>query len=328
MGVTHFLLLGSLGLAITVQAQNCGQPVLHDTMFVKGDDILRPSFQDGAIVHLGCKEGYRSLGPTDITCTGGQWTPVRMTCEKKNCGSAGEVPNLEIDYPEGTEYGAQLKFECKPGYHAVGGSPNIFCREQGWDGRLPTCEETTCDQPPPGNNANFKPLSDEPYPYRAVITYTCLGGFVLNGSNTLTCSEDGKFHPEPPNCIKVECEEPDIKNAFQVSGARPPYGHKATVKYQCNPGFVLEGQDTLICEINSKWSTSFPTCKHRLHPTDGPKDPTENGGQGLSTGTKAVLGTLILLREAILKVCLQKMQRKYNYRNDPVCPVLLGVKTP
>uniref|UniRef100_A0A665V0N7 Sushi domain-containing protein n=1 Tax=Echeneis naucrates TaxID=173247 RepID=A0A665V0N7_ECHNA len=386
MGFTHFLLLSTLSLGISVQAQSCSRPVGRPNMQLKGDDILKDSFPDGSTATFECATGYRSDGGSGtVTCTTGQWSLPELSCKGKSCGSAGEVTNGEVSYPEGNLYGAKLTVKCNDGYMPVGGSKNIFCLDNGWGGRLPSCEVTTCDPPPPisngqffpmqeepysyrqsllyicdhgytlsgtstivcsGNgqfdpsppncvtqscsrpvgrpnmqlkgddilkdsfpdgstatfecatgyrsdggsgtvtctagqwslpelsctmttcsppppisNGQFFPMQEEPYSYRHILLYICDRDYTLNGTSTIVCSENGQFDPSPPNCVKVNCEEPEIKNGVWVQGARPPYGHKATVMLQCDDGFVMEGKATQICQINSSWSPGLPTCK-------------------------------------------------------------------
>ncbi|KAG7236926.1 hypothetical protein INR49_000010, partial [Caranx melampygus] len=258
MGVTHFLLLCALSMVVT--AQDCGRPELPEGMVLKGDAILQETFQDGSSVSLGCDPGYQSSGPPSLTCTGGTWSTLRMTCTKRNCGSVGEVVNGDVEYPEGTLFGAVLQVRCNPGYRRVGGSKVIRCDVQGWDGRLPVCEAVVCEVPPAVENANVSPLKDS-YQYRDSIKYTCLRDYTLIGQASLTCSDDGTFTPNPPECKNVQCAEPVIKNGGWNGGARPPYTYKSTVILKCEDGYQMEGDGTITCEKDNNWSPQLPTCK-------------------------------------------------------------------
>ncbi|KAM9351035.1 C4b-binding protein alpha chain [Symphorus nematophorus] len=193
-----------------------------------------------------------------ITCTAGTWSNVNMKCTLKNCGAFDEVPNGEIDYREGTNFGAKIVISCNTGYVLVG-KGQIVCGDGGWEGRAPSCEVMTCDPPPAFSGGSFSP-DKESYDYREVIQYTCNKELTLNGSSAVSCSEHGKFTPHPPTCVRVQCEEPVIKNGDWVQGSRPPYGFRATLTYKCKKGFEIKGDATFTCDINSRWSPALPTC--------------------------------------------------------------------
>ncbi|KAM3617891.1 uncharacterized protein V6R79_012434 [Siganus canaliculatus] len=259
MGVICFLLLSCLGLCITAQAQDCSRPVLGASIGLKGNDILLPAFPNGIRVALTCDVGYVSAGGSPfITCTDGTWSPVRLKCERKNCGEPFQVQNGHLTFPQGTEFGDTVQYSCDPGFILVG-SDELTCGADGWIGREPTCEVVTCDPPPQIKDGAFIPDKDV-YEYREVVRYTCTNGLDLVGSNAVSCSETGTW-PDPPSCKRVQCSEPDIKNAVWVSGSRPPYKYKATVTYECRSGYKMEGSATLTCDSNNNWTPELPNCK-------------------------------------------------------------------
>ncbi|XP_074514636.1 membrane cofactor protein-like [Sebastes fasciatus] len=290
MCVTSLLLLSSLSLAITAQAQACSRPVGGGNMTLN-DDL--PTYPDGTKVTFACNAGYVAVGGSAaITCTAGSWSTLRMKCDRSNCGSAGEVEYGIIDYPEGTEFGDRLKVTCKTGYRMVG-KDRLFCGAQGWLGRLPECEVVSCNPPPAPKNVTFRP-NKETYTYGEVVQYTCQNDVTLSGSSESSCSVNGMFEPAPPTCIYVECPEPNITDAYWVGGSRPPHKYQATVTYMCNSGFTMIGQSTLTCGIGRQWSPEFPKCQGAT----GPDVPPRNDGN-----TKAVwLGVCLTVSGTVLLV--------------------------
>uniref|UniRef100_A0A8P4FWJ7 Sushi domain-containing protein n=1 Tax=Dicentrarchus labrax TaxID=13489 RepID=A0A8P4FWJ7_DICLA len=267
MGVTYFLLC-CLSLAITAQAQDCSRPVGGPNMVLKDKDILLETFPDGTQVTFACEVGYISAGGSAISiCQGGSWTPVRLKCERKNCGPIGEVENGNVDYPEGTEFGDRAVITCHDGFILVG-KDKIYCQDKGWANRLPVCEVVSCDPPPAVADGTFKPVS-ESYSYRDVVQYSCQKGYTLNGSISASCSDDGTFQPAPPSCIMVRCSDPQVDNAELTEGSQRVYGYMATVTFKCKTGFMMTGANSQRCEINSQWSPPLSckliTCK--LPPT-------------------------------------------------------------
>uniref|UniRef100_A0A667Z844 C4b-binding protein alpha chain-like n=1 Tax=Myripristis murdjan TaxID=586833 RepID=A0A667Z844_9TELE len=260
VGVSFLLLLSTISLTGIAQAQNCSVPVAGPNMHLSENDIFTTHFENGSEVTFVCDVGYASAGGArKIICIAGTWSQVNLKCERKNCGSPGEVENGEFLYQD-TLFGDKAVARCNPGYMMVGQNERI-CRDGGWSGRVPVCEVVTCEPPPQVENASpFTPQRDS-YSYRDVVQYKCQKDFTLNGSSSLTCSENGHFTPDPPKCIKVICEDPNIANAHFESGARPPYGYKAFVVFRCNTGFVMEGRPGLTCTIDGQWSPKPPICK-------------------------------------------------------------------
>ncbi|XP_034551630.1 C4b-binding protein alpha chain-like isoform X9 [Notolabrus celidotus] len=260
MTIICLFLLSSLGLALTVQARGCERPVLGPNMSLKGTDILLKEFPDGTKVGFTCNDGYIPRGgPTTSTCTNGEWSAMAMQCEKKNCGSLGEVPNGDIDYSEGTEFGNTAVVTCQLGYTLVGSS-RIHCGNEGWMNRLPNCEVVACETPAQITDGTFSP-EKENYEYREVIHYTCRKDFTLSGSVSRMCSENGSFSPEAPVCTNVQCAKPDVKNANRVGGFKAVYMYKEVVEHECQPKYTMSGKSTSVCDINGKWTPALLKCE-------------------------------------------------------------------
>uniref|UniRef100_A0A8C6S970 Sushi domain-containing protein n=1 Tax=Neogobius melanostomus TaxID=47308 RepID=A0A8C6S970_9GOBI len=229
-------------------------------------DVTFPA-PDGTSVTFTCQVGYRSVESGTVACSAGTWSSLNMRCEKFNCGSAGEVINGNVDYSEGTEFGAYARVVCNEGYMVVG-HETVHCGSRGWQGRLATCEVIRCDAPNPIANGYFSPVK-ESYKDSEVITYSCEGQHKLNGSKTATCQENGQFHPAPPKCVLVNCPEPRVDKGMLAGGARPPYGHMSSVTFRCAVGHTMEGRDTVNCDINSKWSPALPKCNRKYNSSHG-----------------------------------------------------------
>ncbi|XP_061544288.1 membrane cofactor protein-like isoform X1 [Phycodurus eques] len=299
-----FLLPFYLGLAKIAQAQDCSRPTLGNDMNLKGDDILLDTFRDGSKAHVECAVGYVWAGGTSsITCTAGVWSPLTLLCERTNCGSAEEVANGSLDYSEGTLFGATIYIRCKIGFILVGDSERICLASGKWKGHPPSCEVVTCDPPQELAKGSFSPIK-ESYNYEDVVQYTCIKDHVLNGSKAVSCSADHQFKPDAPVCIEVNCQDLKIQNAELLSGARPPYGHMASVTFQCMSGYRMIGSPTLTCDINSHWSPKPLTCQRieTTTTTTKPNDketPKENSGNhlGMSVGiaVAVIIGLALIL---------------------------------
>ncbi|XP_034083557.1 membrane cofactor protein-like isoform X2 [Gymnodraco acuticeps] len=260
MAASFLLLLTSVGLFLSAQAQDCSSPVGGDNMGLKGNDILLQSFPDGTKVTFACDVGYVTAGGSaSITCTAGDWSSLRMTCKRKQCGAFEDVPNGNVDYSQGNEFGDKLTVTCKPGYNLVG-NPNILCGNEGWMGRPPVCEVMYCHPPKTPTIGSFYPVKEE-YEYREVIVFSCPDTFTLNGSKSLSCSESGVFSPAVPECVQIDCKEPVVEFGHWDSGSRGPYTYKATVTFKCDKGYRMTNSATIICGINELWEPALPKCE-------------------------------------------------------------------
>ncbi|KAK2897245.1 hypothetical protein Q8A73_013625 [Channa argus] len=258
----------------TCFTQNCSKPTLGPHMNLRDEFILLETFPDGTKVYLTCEVGYAPAGgSTVITCSAGSWSRVTLRCERKHCGSAGEITNGQVEYPEGTQFGDKALFHCDIGYTLVG-NREIMCGDKGWMGRLPVCEVMICSPPHGVVNGTFSPNNDE-YNYGDVVLYSCNKDNTLIGSRSITCSEDGTFKPEPPTCRMVECKDPQIVNGKWQTGSRPPHRPSSTVTLNCNSGYLMKGAATQTCEISGEWSPGLPTCERMVEC----KDPQIVNGQ-------------------------------------------------
>ncbi|KAG7485797.1 hypothetical protein JOB18_018492 [Solea senegalensis] len=220
-----------LGLVVTVaiaQGQSCSKPVAGPNMKLRNKFILSETFPNNSRVSFTCADGYMAAGwPRFITCTSGTWSPVKLNCQRFNCGSAGEVLYGRVDYPEGTQ---------------------------------------ACDPPPPLANGDYSPKVEEVYFYGNMIRYSCDKGYALDGSKSAVCSESGQFMPrDPPECIyvgDVKCKDPGhLANGERTAGFQALHGYLSTVTFQCDSGYIMVGAGTITCGLDSNWSPGLPQCR-------------------------------------------------------------------
>ncbi|XP_060913938.1 membrane cofactor protein-like [Labrus mixtus] len=310
MAVCLVFLLSSLGLAITAQAQDCTKPVPEPNMTLKDKDIVLQEFPDGTKVTFTCGVGYQSAGGSGAsTCSAGNWSPVTLQCERKNCGALDAVINGEITYPTSTLFGDTAVVKCNAGYIRVGGG-TIRCGDAGWLDRLPVCEVLKCGPPPAIADGTFYPEKDE-YEYNEVVRYTCQKDFTLSGSKSVSCSDDRKFTPAAPTCINVQCEAPKINNGDFTAGARYPYKHQSTVTHKCRTGYMMIGQSTSVCGIDGQWSPKLLECKPKPGGEEGNGGLGKgNGGSSIGKTVGIIIGCVAVLILIVLAICYFKKKKK------------------
>ncbi|XP_027000357.2 complement component receptor 1-like protein isoform X2 [Tachysurus fulvidraco] len=249
-----------LTMAVKVRAQ-CDEPVVGGNRIMTEGSQQGP-FPEGTSIKFKCSTGYIPVSravSSSVTCNGNQWSELELQCKKKSCGNPGEIPYGKYVYQaeEAVLFGAVITAVCNKGYQLVGYDIRT-CRANGWDGRPPDCEVVKCQPPPDVKDGTFEPVEDQ-YAYEEGVSYSCKRGLDLIGSSILTCSDKGHFQPNPPQCLLVTCDRPDIPNAVRIEGKSPPYKYSEFVRYQCNKGFKMEGADRMVC-TEKGWDPPPPQC--------------------------------------------------------------------
>ncbi|XP_072281332.1 complement receptor type 1-like isoform X3 [Pyxicephalus adspersus] len=225
--------------------------LLDKTIFTKGFK----AFYD-------CRPGYtRVPGKINyVICTGdGTWSLPENFCTRRTCGNPGEANNAEM-IAEDFLFGSKVTYICNPGYKMVSRRNYRECLANGaWSNALPECEVQLCLQPQTIKNGDFYPWKEE-YAYLDSVTYTCNRPLALIGESSISCNEDGQWSSNAPECREVQCRTPNVENSRKISGTSGPYYFNSVVRFKCNSNHVLNGSDTIKCNINSQWEPKPPIC--------------------------------------------------------------------
>ncbi|XP_016404474.1 complement receptor type 1-like isoform X3 [Sinocyclocheilus rhinocerous] len=224
------------------------------------EHLSTPSFSDGSTVTFECVIGHKPVdlkASKSVTCQGNQWTNLELSCARKSCGSLADFLNGRYEMT-GKLFGDTAKPVCVKGYMLAGQETTRTCRDQGWDGKDPVCEPVKCSAPPVIENGQLEDEPFESYDYSQAVSYRCNKGLNLIGQSTLHCSEDGTFKPDPPKCFGG-CPAPTIPNAKRIEGKSPPYKLGNFVKYKCEDGYKMTGEDYIVCSANG-WDPEPPRC--------------------------------------------------------------------
>ncbi|NWS66109.1 CFAH factor, partial [Crotophaga sulcirostris] len=141
------------------------------------------------------RPGYMLDGPSEITCSLGNWTSA-PTCLEMPCGSFPKVANTQIEGRKKKTYepGETIRYQCDAGFQMVG-LPEIICREGNWT-EPPFCEDATCGAAPEIPNAYLISTQQERYLPGARVQYECERNFQMMGGNYVTCT-NGEWSQAP-----------------------------------------------------------------------------------------------------------------------------------
>ncbi|XP_043916972.1 sushi, von Willebrand factor type A, EGF and pentraxin domain-containing protein 1 isoform X2 [Protopterus annectens] len=213
-------------------------------------------FSIGSEVSFFCDEGYKLVGDAKWTCQkNGSWNAkIVPECVAAKCP---DIPLLEnnLVVKSATKDTGTVQFMCMEG-HALHGSSVLKClSSQQWNDSFPICTPVTCSKPPdvPYGEPVVSSLS-----FGSTVKYTCMDGFLFKGTPTLTCQDDGTWSFPLPECVPVECPQPEeIKNGIaHVQGLT----YLSTALYTCKSGFNLIGNTTILCGEDGFWIGDKPIC--------------------------------------------------------------------
>ncbi|XP_036387209.1 C4b-binding protein alpha chain isoform X2 [Megalops cyprinoides] len=311
----------------------CEKPTLPAGLGLSEESLSSDSFPDGSTAKLVCSLGYvRAGGSSDITCAAGQWSSPKLLCEKKSCGSPGEITHGRFDMDEGIDFGATVRAFCDEGYELVGPSYRQ-CFDFGWTNRVPLCEAVRCEGPPEIPNGRILNPPEAGFTlYRDVIEYACNKGYSPSGPLQVYCGAEKTYVPSPPSCTVVSCPVPNIPHAVRKEGPPPPYSPKNYVVYACDQGYDFEGdkEKKLVCLDSGSWSPSVPECKKIVVPTRSTTTTASTTATTTTTTTASAVpatepphsGTgllsyglgfgipILLLMVAVAACCLMKEKKK------------------
>ncbi|KAF4804058.1 Sushi, von Willebrand factor type A, EGF and pentraxin domain-containing protein 1 [Turdus rufiventris] len=231
---------------------SCGKPPSIQHGYSKGE-----TFDMGSKVEFFCDEGYELIGDVSWTCQkSGKWSKKQSPkCVPTKCPEPPLAEN-QLVLREVSYQVSVVQFSCKEGYVLHGSSVLKCLPSQQWNDSFPFCKLVQCSAPP------YIPFGDpltSSLHFGSTVKYICVDGFLMKGESTIRCQEDGSWSLPLPECIPVECPQPeDIQNGIvDVQGLT----FLSTALYTCKPGFELLGNTTVLCGEDGQWLGGKPVCK-------------------------------------------------------------------
>lgn len=106
------------------------------------------------------------------------------------------------------------------------------------------------------------------YPIGARIRFTCDDGYDLEGPQIITCRANNKWTARVPQCIPNVTKEcildVQLSNGHH-NGSTVKYPIGTSIKFDCNDGYLLEGDDLITCSTDKKWTSNVPNCSSTQH---------------------------------------------------------------
>ncbi|KAM9217346.1 complement receptor type 1 [Leptosomus discolor] len=226
------------------------------------------TFSYADVVTYTCDPGHSLAGEPSIFCTTadgqhGVWSGPPPRCREVKCPPPPGIANgKHSGQPSDTHLpGSAVQYTCRDGYSLIGNA-SISCTIEGtWSRPLPRCEATGCKRPEIENGRATG--LETTYRLMDIVVFECNFGYALKGSQESQCKFGGTWDPPVPICEKMpQCPSPpNIKNGQHESKDVKVFIPGTSVKYYCDPGYVLTGKTTVSCLTSGTWSIPYPRCE-------------------------------------------------------------------
>ncbi|XP_037680746.1 complement receptor type 2 isoform X2 [Choloepus didactylus] len=242
--------------------------------------VERPSsLRVGVTVNFSCNEGFRLRGQPSSQCViAGQravWTRTPV-CDEILCSPPPPISNgRHTGFSlRNMAYGSTVTYTCDPGPEEgvnfiLIGESTLRCisnhqKTGSWNGSAPRCELSTsmvqCPQPRIRNGYKLSVQKDQ-YSYNDTVVFACQFGFTLKGSRQIRCTIRGTWDPSAPVCEKACQAPPKIHNGQYEDRHLIRFDPGTSIKYSCDPGYVLVGEESVHCTSEGVWEPTVPQCK-------------------------------------------------------------------
>ncbi|XP_065178736.1 uncharacterized protein LOC135809334 [Sycon ciliatum] len=204
---------------------------------------------------------HELIGAAQIECqASGIWSQPPPECNVIECCEPSAPENGRIVGSNvRRRYEAlrdSVQYECDSGYRLMGVSQRQ-CLATGWSDSAPTCEPITCADPGVPSDGRRLPLFGVFLPNNEA-SFTCDGGFRLNGRTSLTCQSNGQWDDVIPTCEVITCAPPSAPADGQRIGT--DFSYSSSLEFVCNAGFTLRGSRQRTCQLTGQYDGSEAFC--------------------------------------------------------------------
>ncbi|XP_065899762.1 sushi, von Willebrand factor type A, EGF and pentraxin domain-containing protein 1-like isoform X2 [Dysidea avara] len=218
-----------------------------------GDDGV-PSYEDTC--SFTCNTGYELTGSDTRTCQSDEsWSGTDDVCRRVPCPSFTDPNNGMITCLLGDDgvpsYEDTCNFTCNTGYELTGSDTRTCQSDGSWSGSDDVCRRVRC--PTLSNGSLLCPNETTTGVFEDSCTFSCNGGYELQGPNNGTCLADQSWSGGLPSCVPLNCPDnraaaPDGVILIPSPSCSLVYQSQCTLS--CDEGFTGDNV-TYLCNVTS-----------------------------------------------------------------------------
>lgn len=96
--------------------------------------------------------------------------------------------------------------------------------------------------------------------YNSIVSYECRYGYTLINDSSRRCGADRKWSGTLPTCKEINCGSPGILYNGWLENIDAGTGLGASIIFRCQPGMLLVGNTSTVCQIDGRWRYPVPEC--------------------------------------------------------------------
>ncbi|XP_045204681.2 sushi, von Willebrand factor type A, EGF and pentraxin domain-containing protein 1-like isoform X2 [Mercenaria mercenaria] len=194
-----------------------------------------------------CEANYTLWGTSTRTCQSDTtWTGAAPSC---SCETPPTPSNGAVTV---NSDGTVATYICTVGYTLNGlRSRNCQTASATWEGNEPNCTECEAFTTITGQTFTLSTNGTD-----TSVSFVCFPGYTLSGSSSLSCSADGTWNSQQPNCVSCATLTNPASGSVTLSSS----GGTTTATYTCSGGYTLQGDATRTCQLDGTWNNVQPTC--------------------------------------------------------------------
>lgn len=230
---------------------------------ISANDVPHAVFKEGeftygTILNFSCEVGYELSGSSILICTESRlWSDAYPQCTIVTCSP---LPSIEFGTltARSNVYDSQATISCDIGRTLIGSS-NISCLASGdWEDISSVCQIVSCEEIKLSDISNGIFIGSS-FTYGSKVSFVCNEGYTLSGASEINCTADGSWNSSFPMCEIVVCPQLPLLESGQVQVDSNEYMSK--VRFSCNEGYSLIGEENATCTSTGKWDVALPLCQ-------------------------------------------------------------------
>ncbi|XP_051788972.1 E-selectin-like isoform X2 [Erpetoichthys calabaricus] len=161
-------------------------------------------------------------------------------------------------------YKSVCDFTCENGY-SIKGEKTVECTaSKKWTSQPPVCEVNQCSKltSPLNGKMNCTHLISG-FSFGTACSFECDNGYKLKGSGRVSCSADGTWSSEQPECEAITCsplKEPQ-NSVMKCDTPNGNFSYNTSCQFSCVDGFSIKGATEINCTESGEWRDSIPQCE-------------------------------------------------------------------